>query len=132
MRFAQVFLAVVGVLFAVFGGAYLWWPAELAEAGGLRSVGPEGLVEIRAMYGGLQVGFGFFLLWASAGRERVASGCLSLVWVMGTIALARAGGIAIEGHAGSFHVMALAFEVPVALVAWIAHRRSRQAERLAI
>ena len=132
MRFARYFLSIVGAIFAVIGGFYLVSPAELIEAGGLTVLETSGVTEVRAMYGGLQIGFGAFLLWAGWGRERVSAGCLSLFLVMGVIALSRAGSALIEDHLVPFHIMGLAFEVPIALLAWIGYRRSRSAARALI
>ena len=132
MKFARVYLVIVGAMFILIGAAYLLSPAELIEAGGIAISEVSGVTEVRAMYGGLQIGFGVFLLWAAGGRERVSAGCWAPFAVMGVIALARGGSALLEDHFVQFHIMGLAFEVTIAVLAWIAFRRSRTEARMLI
>ena len=62
MTVARIILGLGGVLFTSVGAYYLLFPAEGAEAVGIREISAGGLADVRAVYGGLDAAVGVFLL----------------------------------------------------------------------
>ena len=114
-------LGLAGLGFLGFGVAIVLAPA--AVLGGVGITGSAaGLVELRAFYGGLELGLGGFLLacarrpdWRRAGLWLVALG-------NGGIAAARLLGIAQSGEFTPFFAGALAWELGFTLAAILALR----------
>ena len=62
---ARIFLAIFG-LFSLFYGIYCFLqPGLLAEFAGVSALSTTGTVELQAMYGGLQTGFGALALFGA-------------------------------------------------------------------
>lgn len=57
---------------------------------GLTVEGAEGAVEVRAMYGGLQLGMACFLAWCLAAPERVRTGVVAVTLSIGGLGMGRA------------------------------------------
>jgi hypothetical protein len=125
LAFGRILLWIAGVMFMVFGLAYLLAPAGLVEPAGLSLPTPSALSDVRATYGGVQLGFGGFLAWAALAAQRVPAGLLALALVEMGVALCRAIGVVVDGSLNRFHVVALSIEVPLTLLAWIAFIRVR-------
>ncbi len=66
MNGARIYLRIAGALTLVFGLLYLWVPETLTAPAGFGEIGSGGLTDIRATYGGFQLGLGAFLLWAAS------------------------------------------------------------------
>ena len=88
MSFDRIVLVVSGVFVAFAGIACLVAPESLTQPAGL-SATPSGLTEIRAFYGGLQVGLGCFLIWCSRQHTLILPGLLLVGSSVGAIGLAR-------------------------------------------
>jgi len=56
---------------------------------GVEAISPAGEVELRAMYGGLELGFAVFLGWCLMHPERVRIGLVAAVLEVGTMGLVR-------------------------------------------
>jgi hypothetical protein len=126
MAFGRILLWIASVMFAVFGLAYLLDPAGLVGPAGLSLPTPSALSDVRATYGGVQLGFGAFLAWSALAAERVPAGLLALALIEMGVSLCRAVGVVVDGDLNRFHVTALAIEVPLTLLAWIAFTRVRR------
>ncbi len=123
MRIDKLWLVIGGVGFLAFGAWMLVAPQAAMAMVGITL--PEGAptTEIRAFYGGLELGLGALLLAAvhkvQYHRAGLVLGCVSY----GSIALARALGMLIDGGASSFLWIALAVEVALAAGYWWLLRR---------
>ena len=123
--FAIVLLTLAGIGFLGFG---LWLIVD--PAGGLATVGivavnPAGLIELRALYGGLELGLGIYLLMCAARADWRRAG-LWAVWLgNGGIGLTRLAGIASTGVFVPFFAYALVWELGFAALALWASRRHR-------
>lgn len=125
-RFALIVLWLAGLGFLGFG---LWLLVD--PVGGLAGVDIEGttaagVVELRAFYGGLEVGLGLFLIacaqrpgWREAGLWLVLLGNLG-------IGLTRLYGIWDSGQFTPFFGYALAWEIGFPMLAWRALRGRRR------
>ena len=127
MRTFSVFVLVLaGLGFLGFGGWLLVDPV-----GGLASVGiagttPAGVVELRAFYGGLEVGLGLFLLMCAAKPDWRVPGLWLVLLGNLAIGLTRLYGIGDSGEFNNFFAAALAWEFgfpAMAAVALMGRRR---------
>lgn len=69
MIFPRFSLGVTGLLFVGLGVAFLIDPHRMADLVGIRTDRARHLIEVRAMYGGFEIGLGLFFLVA-IGRTR--------------------------------------------------------------
>ena len=74
---ARAFVWIAAAIFVVAGLSYLISPASLTQATGV-SADASGLTDIRANYGGFQLGVGVFLVWCA--RARVSMVFFSRRW----------------------------------------------------
>ena len=123
---ANLFLRCTGLLFTLYGG-YLYldpqYLIDLLELGN----GAPARVELRAMYGGLQLAMGVFLILATfrdAGFRQTAL-AVSVALFAG-LASARAAGLIIDG-VDSYNLYACIYEAASLVVAiWLLQRAPAQ------
>ena len=125
MSFDRVVLALNAAFVLLAGLACVLWPASLAQQAGL-SVTPSTLTEIRAFYGGLQVGTGCFLFWCIRGQETTFAGLLLVALGVGGAGMARVLGMLVDREATAFHLTNLAIEVVTVAVVAVALWRHRR------
>ena len=124
----KLFLRFTGLLFALYGG-YLYldpqYLIDLLELGD----GTAARVELRAMYGGLQTGFGLFCLLAALKSDYYRAGLVLLVLCITPLALGRLYSVVSgdEGH-GGYTWGAMAFEFAVAALAAVALASSSRSQ----
>ena len=110
MALARFVLIFTGLSFAGYGVACFLYPVDVA--GYFTGYGLEaaaGMVEVRAMYGGLQAGFGLFCLLVGWRREWTRPGLAAIALVMGGLVLTRGIAMGIHGPAG-FNPQAAIYE----------------------
>jgi hypothetical protein len=113
---ARAFVWIVAAIFMVAGLTFVVSPAPMTQATGI-SADAGGLTDIRATYGGFQLGFGLFLAWCA--RSRVSAGLFLTASVLGAVLLSRVTGLLIDGSVTAFHLIALGFETTLtALAVW--------------
>ena len=120
MLFARILLIVSSLMFGGFALVFLWNPVA---AGALVDIRPEtaaSRIEIRAIYGGFELGLTAFLIWSLLAPERTANGLLINGLVLGFVALCRLIGIAAEGAMPRPIPTALASEVVLAILSFLA------------
>jgi Domain of unknown function (DUF4345) len=123
MRFARAYLRFIGAMGLFFGFFYLLAPTALTDPTGFGPLGANALTDVRATYGGFQIGSGLFLLWAAADAARVSVALVLQALTIGAIASCRLTGIAIDGSPNGVLISALAFEVACTALALFALRR---------
>lgn len=123
MRIDKLWLVIGGVGFLAFGAWMLVAPQAAMAMVGITLPDGAPTTEIRAFYGGLELGLGALLLAAvhkvQYHRAGLVLGCVSY----GSIALARVSGMLVDGGASSFLWVALAVEVTLAAGYWWLLRR---------
>lgn len=128
MSWVSIYLWFNGLVFLGYGLACLWMPALPAGYAGLGLETPSGTVEVVAMYGGLQAGFGLLLILGARDASRRDGVLLAVACVVGGLALARLFGMAVHGPS-AYNLGAVAYEITTALLALVAMRgRQRSAE----
>lgn len=129
-KFGRRLMMACALLFWVFGLLYLLRAQPLLTATGI-SVDAIGLIDIHAIYGGFQLGFGVFLWWCATKNQTIEAGLMALLFCIGAIVLCRVGSALMLGELG-VHRIALAFEIPVLLLTGVAlHKRRRESGDLA-
>ncbi len=118
----KLFLYFAAGFYLLFAVLYFAFPAALTEPMGL-TASNTGLADIRAVYGGVQLGLAIFLWWSTQEDDRIYPGLLITVLITGGIALGRVFGIVLAGEIGN-HWIALAIELVVtAIGTWLILRR---------
>lgn len=107
----------------VLGLAYFIRPEEMASFSGALLMGSAAVTEVRAYYGGLQLGLAAYLVMALLRLDLLRPALLLLVLLYSVLALARVGGLWLDGGAQqTFNLYALLLEAVSAGLAWWALR----------
>lgn len=107
---ARVFLGLSALVWLPYGIVCFARPETLAEGAGVTATGATGIVELRAMYGGLQIALGVL---AALGAMRPAlrhPALVTLAFVGAGLGLARLGGALGAADFSGYTVFALVFE----------------------
>jgi hypothetical protein len=124
MRFARLYVGLISLTFVGVGIAFLLAP--LWGAGSVDLVLPTATArtDVRATYGGLDLGFGLFLAACSHRNEWVRPGLLAVGLALGGFAAGRLVGLAAEGGLSGLLWGLLAIELPGALLAFYLYQRN--------
>lgn len=127
MNAPRTVLWILGVVFVVFGGIAMVQPTSMTGPPGIDASALGAMTEVRAVYGGLQLGFGAFLIWAARNGSRWTHALIAYGFLIGGVGLCRLVGLLIEGHWSGFHVFALCFEwITAGLALWLGSRRASE------
>ena len=99
MTFARVILLISALTFGIYGLICLADPSIVTGFAGIEPAGAPGWTELRAMYGGLEAAFGFFLLIAFLRQELEWPGLLALAILTAGLASGRIVGLLTHGGA---------------------------------
>ena len=119
-----IYLALIGTLFAGFGLGYLFFPTLLIEQSGMLIPSASAKADAWAMYAGIQVGFGLFLILCANDSSLRRAGLLSIIFIFGGIAVARTLGVLYFQSYDAFNVSALCIEWPGTLVAIYLYKKN--------
>ncbi|MEM8861080.1 MAG: DUF4345 family protein [Chloroflexota bacterium] len=114
----RIFLYVAAAFYLLFAILYMVFPLTLAGAMGVTTADSTGIIDIRAVYGGFQLGLAIFLFWAAGAEEWTYPGLLITVLTTGGIAIVRLVSMVISWEIGN-HWIGLAIEVVVTLIATV-------------
>ena len=129
---ARVFLALSTLLWLPYGVWCFFSPDFLAGSAGVSFLSPTGSTELRAMYGGLQTAIGALALAGSLRAPLRRPALVSLGFLASGLALARLGGVALDGGISSYTALGLCFEITTAgFSAWFLSREPQPGERSA-
>ncbi len=106
----RIFLALSTAAWLPYGLYCFLAPETLKIAAGVGVDGPTGTTEIRAMYGGLQIGIGVLCAlgaWKPTWRPTAVRTLLLLV---GGLLATRAIGVLLDGSFSTYTLLALIFE----------------------
>jgi hypothetical protein len=120
---ARIFLGLFGALTAPYGLYCLLRPQFLAEFAGVAAISTTGTIELRAMYGGLQTGFGLLALLGAAKPVFARSALLAAAFLCAGLGLSRTLSSAVAAELSSYTAQGLAFELGATLIAvWLLRR----------
>ncbi|MFK7802292.1 MAG: DUF4345 family protein, partial [Anaerolineae bacterium] len=83
----RIFLYVAASFYLLFAILYMLFPLALTEPMGVTTADSTGVIDIRAVYGGFQLGLAIFLFWSAGEDERIYPGLLITILTTGGIAL---------------------------------------------
>lgn len=127
MLFARILLTVQGVALMGFGLAYFIKPQEMANLTGMLLMAPAAVTDVRAYYGGLQLGLGVFMLLALARLDLLRPALSLLVLIYAAVALGRLSGLWLDGgEQQTFNLYAMIFEILSSILAFLALRGLRR------
>jgi hypothetical protein len=125
----RIFLALMGLMFIVFGAFALLQPQALVASLGITVGGPNGDYELRGIYGGVSLAAGL-LCFASVLREGLRPPALIFLLVyFGGYVFARAAALLFGPAPTSVYGPFVAFEVvcfALTVAALIAHNRKER------
>lgn len=123
MLFARIVLMIQIVALAGLGLAYFIRPEEMASFSGALLMGNAAVTEVRAYYGGLQLGLAAYLAMALTRLDLLRPALMLLILLYAALALGRVAGLWLDGGAQqTFNLTALLLEVISAGLAWWALR----------
>ena len=118
----RIVLWVMGLGFVAFGVAYLVDPHGMMEIVGLALTSPAAAADIRAIYGGLQLSLGLFLLACARRDDWTTPGLLASCYAFSFVAGCRLAGVARDHATDGVTLAALAVEITCAVVSVVAYR----------
>ena len=124
MLFARILLAVQAIAFVGLGLAYFTRPEQMANLSGMFLMAPAAITDVRAWYGGLQLGLAAYLLMAMSRVDLARAALTLMVLLFSALALARIGGLWLDGGLQqTFNLAALLVEVVFAGLSFLALRQ---------
>ena len=123
-RFRIILLSLAGLGVLGFGLAIVAAPEAVLAPVGISGTA-AGLVELRAFYGGLELGLAAFLFACAAKPAWRVPGLWSVALINGGIAAARLLGIGLSGEFTGFFAGALVWEIGFTLAAILALRGAK-------
>ena len=120
----SIVITIAGLGFVGFGVVFLCWPEVMLPGLGILTPDLQSQIEIRAMYGGLELGLGILLLSCFA-AERQRFGLQLSLASYGGLGVARALSMLVMGIATSFLWFALVWEGVIAVLALLALRKQK-------
>lgn len=110
-------LVLIALATCGFGVAFVLRPVEMAGVLHLSLSAPSARIEVRAVYGGMQVGLGVFLLVCAMRRNLLRVGLSAAACVFTGLAVARFFGLMLEGFSQPLMLIVLMLEAMVAVLA---------------
>ncbi|MBB2495340.1 DUF4345 family protein [Aquipseudomonas ullengensis] len=124
MLSARILLIVQALILVGFGLAYFIRPQEMANLSGMLLMEPAAITDVRAYYGGLQLGLGLYLVLALVRQEWLRGALALLVLLYASLFVARLGGLWLDGGLQqTFNLSAMLFELVSAGLALFVLRR---------
>jgi len=106
----QVLIVIAALIFTGFGVWFLIKPTALAGIG-IEVTRPSARTDIRATYGGFELGVAAFLFWCASREDWHHIGLIAATLFVAGFGAGRATGILCEGGATAFMWSLLAVEV---------------------
>jgi len=116
--------------FVAFGVAFLLSPAKLGALADLSTTSKLGLIELRAFYGGIEIGLGVFLAVTAMRREWQLPGLLCALLALLGVSAARIYGMTVEGWPGPMVLAFLALELGGVVAAGFGLMRMKREDTL--
>lgn len=132
MTFARWYMIINGLMFAAYGIYCLIQPHVVADLTAM-TVSNTALIEIRAMYGGLQTVLGIYFVMMALKPRCIESALVAMTMIYGGLCSARAIGLFLLGG-DDYNTPAFAFEFVSTLIslgALIQVRKASKEQRLA-
>ena len=126
MKLARGLLFACALVFVGVGAAFLLIPARYAQILEISLPTAMARMDVRATYGGLELGVGIFLILCAVRRELIRPGLWLLALAIGGFAAGRLVGLFAEGTITRFMMYFLVLELVVTLLAVFSLRRVKK------
>ncbi len=123
---ARIFLAIFGLLSLFYGIFCFLQPGFLAEFAGVGALSTTGTVELQAMYGGLQAGFGALALFGALLPAYAPTILLATAFQCAGLGTFRLLGALGAGEFSAYTSQGIAFELGSTLIAFVLWRAASQ------
>ena len=117
MTLARIFLILSGLVLTIYGFYCLFNPWALQELTSMVLTNATAITEVRAMYGGLEVTIGLYLIICGSKQSMIMQGLLLVAFCFVGLSSARAFGICIDNDSSTYNLSALIYEFSSALIA---------------
>jgi uncharacterized membrane protein len=125
MKLAKSLVFASAVIFVVVGAGFLLVPKQCADILEISLPTSMARTDVRATYGGLELGFGIFLICCVVRHEWIRPGLWALAFTVGGFAAGRLAGFVAEGTINNFMLFFLVLELAVASLAVFLLRRPK-------
>jgi hypothetical protein len=125
MKLGKTLLIGSAIIFVLVGIAFLFVPQQYAAVLEISALTPLARTDLRATYGGLELGIGIFLLLCLVRRGWMEPGLWALGLATGGFAIGRLIGFALERSVPPLMLGFLVIEVLVASLSFLCLRRVR-------
>ncbi|MBS0577838.1 MAG: DUF4345 family protein [Proteobacteria bacterium] len=117
---ARAYLVIAGLMWLAYGLYLLAVPQTLAATAGVAASTPTGVIELRAMYGGLEMAVGAFALVCAFSVGLRRGGLLGMGLACAGLGLARLGSALAAGEFSTYTRQGLALELTLTgLALWL-------------
>ena len=110
-RFARLVLGLSALAFAGIGAAFLVAPEAMAARVGVSLAGAAAANDVRAVYGGLQLGIAAFLFHSARRPDVLRTGLAVQLFSFGGLAAARFASLLLDGNPGALGLALHAAEI---------------------
>ncbi len=117
MKFAKAFIAITGLMFALYGAYLIVDPKQLVEIANFSIPENTALTELRAMYGGLQLAMGLFMLTCCRQIRLIGPCLLFMSLAFFCLAATRSLGLLIDPADNGYNLSATIYESLSAVIA---------------
>jgi hypothetical protein len=130
---ARAYLIIAGLMWVVYGIYLLAMPQVLASTAGVAATTLTGLIELRAMYGGLEMAVGIFAIAAAVLPGMLRGGLLGMGLACAGLGLTRLLSATVAAEFSTYTRQGLALELTLTVLAlWLflrqpAHTAARRA-----
>ena len=107
----RTFFTLMALVWLPYGLYCFWVPTALKSIAGIVPATPTATTELRAMYGGLQSAIGVLSLAALSRPGLVRPALVMLAFLVPGLAIARLGGVVLDGGLSAYTAVGLGFEV---------------------
>jgi hypothetical protein len=117
---ARAYLIIAGLMWLVYGIYLLAMPQALSSTAGVAATTLTGLIELRAMYGGLEMAVGIFALLAAWLPGMLRGGLLGMGLACGGLGVTRLLSATLAGEFSTYTRQGLALEFTLTVLAlWL-------------
>lgn len=118
MNGAKIFISIIALVLLGFGIASLFWTQSVIGAAGISTVNATGISELRAFYGGLEIGLAIALFGAVADRWPLRTALMLIALIFGCVAIVRTVSAMTLGDTSTWTVVGVLFESATSLIAY--------------
>ena len=125
----KIFILLNAVVFLTYGLGFMFFPNDLSfYVTDTVPTTESGLIDMRATYGGMSLGFGMLLVLMSRNSKLYPIGTMASIIIVGGMALGRIVGMIEDGSPNTMMYIYLALEVVVVMIGFVLFLKSERIE----